>query len=318
MELTTFKQGFTIRNPREEDANRLAQVNFVLELLYRYHGDFEPANMFCAVDEEGELLAVAHLMPHDTFDAVGHDGDARFIRYLDFEIAFAEGRETEAVKDALTEALIGRAREIKARYPEKRIVMAQYIDTDQTDELSYWLSRGFAVYDTIVVFKYDLEPALPQVSLPEGVRIERYALNHPEAQAKYREAELAAFDGVAWSLNHLGWMQGSPEMTSFCAFSGDRLIGSTSTWRITDERSATENIFVVPEWRGRGIASALIHTALGHLKAEGKRIATLGTHGTNRRAIALYTRLGYELYGFRQTIGYEVDGEPSGRRDACR
>ncbi|RCX20716.1 hypothetical protein DFP94_103449 [Fontibacillus phaseoli] len=39
----------------------------------------------------------------------------------------------------------------------------------------------------------------------------------------------------------------------------------------------------------------------------GKTIATLGTHGTNRKAISLYTQLGYELYGFRLPIGYEIE-----------
>lgn len=86
------------------------------------------------------------------------------------------------------------------------------------------------------------------------------ALNNSGAQEQYRQAELASFDGVAWSLNHLGWMQGSPEIVNFCAFHDDQLIGNTSTWRTTEERSATENVFVSPEWQKKSVARNIICT----------------------------------------------------------
>lgn len=134
-----------------------------------------------------------------------------------------------------------------------------------------------------------------------------FALNNSEALESYHQAELASFDGVAWSINHLRWMQGAPEMANFCAFHGNQFIGNTSTWKITEARGATENVFVVPEWQQKGVARSLICAALAHLKQQGKTIATLGTRGTNRKAIRLYTRIGYELYGFRLTVGYEMD-----------
>ncbi|WP_410771552.1 GNAT family N-acetyltransferase [Fontibacillus sp. BL9] len=300
-------ENFVIRNPKEEDTEQIDQFDFIFKMLYLYHGDLDKNNLFFAVNEEDKILATAHLMPHDTFDAVGHDEEKDFVRYLTYEITFVEDVEDEKIKDALTNALIGRAKEIKARQRNKRIVMAQYVDSDDLKELSYCLKRGFTIYDTIVVFKYDLSRDLPQYPLPEGVVVKPFALDNGEALGKYHQAELASFDGVAWSMNQLSWMQGAAEMTNFCAFSGDEFIGNTSTWRITDEQSATENVFVTPEWQKKGIARNIICTALDHLKQQGKTIATLGTHGTNRKAIRLYTQIGYELYGFRLTIGYEIE-----------
>lgn len=298
---------FTIRNPKDGDAEKLERLDFVLKMLYLHHGDFDKRNMFCAVNKDDELLAVAHLMKHDTFDAAGHDEEPDFIRYLTYEITFADESANEAIKDALTDALISRSREIKAENPEKRIVLAQYMDTDSLDELSYFLTRGFTVHGTIAVFKFDLSRDIPCYPLPEGVRVLPFALNNSEALEKYHQAELASFDGVAWSMNHLKWMQGGPEMTNFCAFYGDQLIGNTSTWKITEERSATENVFVTPEWQKKGVARSMISAALAHLKQQGKAMATLGTQGTNRKAIRLYTQIGYQLYGFRLTVGYEIE-----------
>jgi ribosomal protein S18 acetylase RimI-like enzyme len=134
-------------------------------------------------------------------------------------------------------------------------------------------------------------------------------LDSDDALRNYNQAELAAFDGVAWRLNHLQWMQGAAEMMNFCAFDGERLIGNTSTWRITDERSATENIFVTPDWQKKGVARSMIYTALAHLKQQGKTVASLGTSGTNAKAIRLYTELGYELMGFQLLFGRVIEGE---------
>ena len=298
---------FMIRNPQDEDVEQIERLDFVLKLLYLYHDDFDKKNMFCAVNDEGEMIAVAHLMEHDTFHAIRSDNNDNFIRYLTFEITLADNMKEERVKDALTEALLKRSREIKAEYPDKRIVMAQYIDTDNLQDLSYLLARGFSIHDTIVIYKFDLSRDIPSFSLPEGVRVLPFALGNSEALEQYHQAELASFDGVAWSMNHLRWMQGAQEMVNYCAFHGSQFIGNTSTWRITEERSATENVFVLPEWQKKGVARSLLSTALNELKKQGKTMATLGTHGDNRKAIHLYTQVGYELYGFRLTIGYEMD-----------
>lgn len=298
---------FEIRKPQVEDAEQIGSLDFVLNMIYLYHGDLDKRNMFCAVNGEGGLIAVAHLMEHETFHAAGHEEDKNFIRYLTYQILFANGAEDERIMDALVDALISRSREIKAEYPDKRIVLAQYLDTDNLKDLSYCLARGFTIRDTIVVFKFDLSRDIPQYPLPDGVQVRPFLLDNSAALEQYHQAELSSFDGVAWSMNHLSWMQGSPEMVNFCAFAGDQLIGNTSTWRISDERSATESVFVIPEWQKRGVARSIISTALDHLKQQGKSIATLGTHGNNQKAIRLYTQIGYELYGFRLTMGYEID-----------
>lgn len=241
-----------IRNVNDGDEEKVAGFGFALHMYYLYHGDFEQKNMFLAA-KDNEALAIAHLTYHDTFHAAGHDDDPWFIRYLTGEISFAGGDEDEAVKDALMNTLLARSREIKAQHPEKRIVLNQYVDPDNLAEQSYFLKRGFTVYETIVVLKYDLTRPVPVYPLPEDVQIRLFLLNNDEAREKYHSAEQASFDGVAWSLNHLAWMQGTPELVNFCAFSGEQFLGNTSTWKITDGHSVTENVFVIPQWRSRGL-----------------------------------------------------------------
>ncbi|WP_445671330.1 GNAT family N-acetyltransferase [Paenibacillus sp. FSL R5-0475] len=61
------------------------------------------------------------------------------------------------------------------------------------------------------------------------------------------------------------------------------------------------------EWQKKGVARNIICTALNYLQQQGKTIATLGTHGDNKKAIRLYTQIGYELCGSRFTVGYEIN-----------
>ncbi|HSM25556.1 MAG TPA: GNAT family N-acetyltransferase, partial [Anaerolineaceae bacterium] len=57
----------------------------------------------------------------------------------------------------------------------------------------------------------------------------------------------------------------------------------------------TEYIFVCPPWRRRGIATALITTALQYLKDHGIDFAQLQVKTENRDALRLYEKIGYVI-----------------------
>ena len=61
------QKGYVIRNYLIEDADKIGNFDKVLELSYRYNGDFKSENIYCAVNEEGDILGVGHLEPHDTW-----------------------------------------------------------------------------------------------------------------------------------------------------------------------------------------------------------------------------------------------------------
>jgi ribosomal protein S18 acetylase RimI-like enzyme len=64
--------------------------------------------------------------------------------------------------------------------------------------------------------------------------------------------------------------------------------------------------------QGLGIGTALIHAAEEHIGTRGHAIVTIGVGLNNRRAAALYERLGYRDTGIHTTSRYtlpDVDGE---------
>ncbi len=79
---------------------------------------------------------------------------------------------------------------------------------------------------------------------------------------------------------------------------GGRVAAFVIGWRVRDEIQVL-SVAVVPRWRRRGLASRLLEAYFGSLQAEGVREATLEVRASNRAAVALYERLGFETLGER-------------------
>jgi mycothiol synthase len=87
------------------------------------------------------------------------------------------------------------------------------------------------------------------------------------------------------------------------AWEGDRVVGQVRSFIDTAEnqeydrrRGYTENISTARDWRGRGVARALICQSLRVLRERGMEEAGLGVHAENPTgAFQLYSSLGYEV-----------------------
>jgi ribosomal protein S18 acetylase RimI-like enzyme len=87
------------------------------------------------------------------------------------------------------------------------------------------------------------------------------------------------------------------------AWEGDRVVGQVRTYINEEENRAlglrrgwTENISTARDWRGRGVARALICASLRQLRDLGMQEAALGVHTENPTgAFHLYESLGYEV-----------------------
>jgi ribosomal-protein-alanine N-acetyltransferase len=77
-------------------------------------------------------------------------------------------------------------------------------------------------------------------------------------------------------------------VAGFCAF-----------WLVLDEIHIN-NVAVRPQFRGRGIGSALLHQALAEAKRLGARRATLEVRASNTAARRLYERLGFYVAATRR------------------
>lgn len=98
------------------------------------------------------------------------------------------------------------------------------------------------------------------------------------------------------------WLRETPRDVAFVAEAGGRVIGMIELWlkRPRDLRSprigrvrADLGISVAPEWRGRGVGSALLLAAENWARAQGAERMILDLSSANDGARRLYERLGY-------------------------
>jgi ribosomal-protein-alanine N-acetyltransferase len=76
-------------------------------------------------------------------------------------------------------------------------------------------------------------------------------------------------------------------------------VGFCSFWRILDELHIN-NIAVLPEWRRKGIGSALLLHVLREGQRSGAARTTLEVRASNEMARVLYERLGFKTAGVRR------------------
>jgi [ribosomal protein S18]-alanine N-acetyltransferase len=94
--------------------------------------------------------------------------------------------------------------------------------------------------------------------------------------------------------------------SSLCmgAFEGDRLVGYLIISRYVDAWHVM-NVAVDPEFRRKGIASALLERLFERTSDDERRGYTLEVRVSNAGAIRLYEQLGFEPRGIRR--GYYTD-----------
>jgi L-phenylalanine/L-methionine N-acetyltransferase len=102
------------------------------------------------------------------------------------------------------------------------------------------------------------------------------------------------------------------EQASLVAVHGDRVIGHLNVAR--EEGPMTRHVAslgmaVAPEWRGRGVGTALMAEAIRWAKEMGVEKLALSVYPHNEPALALYRKFGFEVEGrltghSKKSIGY--------------
>lgn len=149
---------------------------------------------------------------------------------------------------------------------------------------------------------------IPDCPLPPGIEV-RPVL--PDHYRKIWDADVLASQDSWLSLKaedewYQYWLTGrlfQPELWQV-AWDGDRVAGAVQNWIDIEEnakyglkRGWTENIHVGREWRGKGLAQALIARSFRVLRDRGMEEAALGVDAMNPTgALHLYTKMGFTVY----------------------
>jgi ribosomal protein S18 acetylase RimI-like enzyme len=84
----------------------------------------------------------------------------------------------------------------------------------------------------------------------------------------------------------------------FEAWSGDTLVGLVAAYLDPEAaRAFVTNVSVLPEWTGRGVASALLRQCVAHARNATMGEVALEVDPRNAAAVALYERIGFRPAG---------------------
>ena len=147
---------------------------------------------------------------------------------------------------------------------------------------------------------------IAEYPLPEGIEVREVEEN------QYRKIWEAAKEAFKDEWNEPEWQEEwfyeflespnfQPELWQV-AWDGDEVVGMVLNYidekeneKYDRKRGYTENICVRKQWRGQGIAKALISSSLKILKDEGMEEAALGVDAENPSgALHLYKKMGFE------------------------
>lgn len=265
-------------------------------------------HIVCAYDAADRLLGYAFLFPK------APAGGRREL-YLDLHVRPGLANDRE-VRDRLFDAILERANRMAEAEPQWAVRLQAVCPADGAEAIAYLEGRGLARCANGYVMARSLAEPLPEVPAPEGVEVRPWRMESEEEQRHYLEAHNAAFPDGPWDWAMLQYLLRSPMWavgTTLTAFAGDSIVGSLLAYwneaenRRTGERvGSTEEVFVVPGWRRRGIARCLIAHGLRYLRDHGLAEARLELSADNAAALALYHSMGYQVVCKQVLLAKEI------------
>ena len=216
-----------------------------------------------------------------------------------------------------------RARQVLAAYDHD---LPRYVRISQFD----WLDDAARLYEAsgyeaVRASQEMLRPLedLPPFEEPDGVRIVLWDDSRREDARRAKNAAFADHWGSTpttadtWTQ----WLDGhGPRLDlSMMALAGDEVVGVSLNEHYPDDEELLgrrdgwiQSLSVRREWRGRGVASALIVASMRAFAEAGFTHAALGVDTENLSgAVALYTRLGFEPT--HRMVNWQMEVTPSPR-----
>jgi GNAT superfamily N-acetyltransferase len=308
----------TIRNHTADDLSRLAafisrylnvipDAKLIAPEVYTYHPALEEGqNVFSAWDETGTLVGFAPVFPAPATDAEAASEPHHIWMIVVADPAHANG---DAIRAALLTRVQERAQALLERFPiPRRIRLASDLIVSQKADIDFLLDNGFAHYESMYVMARDLTAPLLDLPLPPGVTIRQWKMETETEQDAYLFAFNRCFPGNPKDRAALQFFMRSPMWqvgTALSAFDADNvLVGSVlSYWDPDDKIGVTDDVFVLPEWRGRGLARYLVNAGLAYLRDHDLAHARLEVLASNPPAVAVYKATGHTIVNTEWLLG---------------
>ncbi len=276
---------------------------------YTYHPTLEGGrNVFCALDHQERIVGFAPVFPAP---ATEESGPKEPHHIWTIVVADPGASGAGQARTLLLDRVIERASAIKATFTPRRVKLAADMMASQRPDIQHLLENGLERYEGMYVMNRMATDPGPDVSIPQEITVRLWKMATEEEQKAYIRAYNSCFfelpktlEALRFSLNSPVWAAG----TAVAAFGPQgQLVGSVvaypneeAGWGIVDD------VFVLPEWRRRGIAKRLVGEGIRYLRERGVEEVRLDVVQSNEPAISLYRSMGYETISEEVMLGLYI------------
>lgn len=310
----------TIRNHTAEDLPQLfafisrylaaiPDAKLVVPEVYTYHPAAENGqNVFSAWDEN-TLVGFAPAFPAPATEAEATNEPHHIWSIVVSDPARDDGN---TIREALLARVLDRAHVLAERFPTpRRIRLACDLIVSQKADIDFLLENGFAHYERLYIMDRDLTAPLLDLPLPQYITVRQWKMETEAEQDAYLNAFNRCFPGNPKDRAALQFFMQSPMWqvgTAISAFDGDgTLVASVLAYGDPDNRiGVTDDVFVLPEWRGRGIAKYLVNAGLAYQSNHGLERARLEVRASNPPAVAVYKATGHTIVNEEWLLGLYI------------
>jgi GNAT superfamily N-acetyltransferase len=262
---------------------------------YTYHPTLaDGQNAFCALDHQERIVGFAPVFPAPATEE-SEPGEPHHI----WTIVLADPGAPDAgqARTLLLERVIERAGAIKESFTPRRVKLAADMTASQRPDIAHLLENGFECYEVMYVMNRKTADPIPDTSIPQEITVALWEMASEEERISYVRAFNSCFFECPKTLEGLSFVLDSPMWggTAVAAFDPQgHLVGSVLAYRDSEERwGVVDDVFVLPEWRRRGIARRLVGGGIKYLREQGMEEVRLDVVQTNEPAILLYQSMGY-------------------------
>lgn len=310
----------TIRNHTAEDLSHLGafirrylavipDAKLIAPEVYTYHPAAEEgANVFSAWEGDN-LVGFAPAFPVPATDAEAASEPHHIWTIVVADPARSDGN---VIQETLLKCVLNRARVLAERFPTpRRVRLAADLIVSQKADIDFLLANGFVHYESMYVMERDLTAPLLDLSLPQGLTVQQWKMATEAEQDAYLAAFNRCFPGNPKDRAALQFFMQSPLWqvgTAIAAFdAGGALIASVlAYWDPEDRTGVTDDVFVLPEWRGCGIARYLVNAGLAYQQVHGLERARLEVRANNPPAVSVYQATGHRIVNEEWLLGLYI------------
>jgi mycothiol synthase len=254
-----------------------------------------------ALQPDGRLAAfgVCRMRPHvSRRRVVGQDGTVH------------PDLRRRGLGSAVLEWTEARGRELVAGFSDGIPAFLEVFSNERwSDRERFFAARAYEPIRYYDDMERPLSDPVPMLALPDGLHFDGWT---PERDELFRTAHNDAFrdhwgseplSPEAWRHKVSGSQHFRPDL-AVGAFDGDDLVGYCTAYHVPEDAEVTGRqegwlgqIGVRSDWRGRGVAAAVMSHVMRAMTVEGMDYACLGVDSENLSgAVGLYTRLGFRRF----------------------